>query len=171
MFKLLVQPNAIVDRHGNELDFVFTTDPTHVPTDKIGIVCQEDTIDHLKSLFAQWQKPRIELLVETKDGWNKLDLDDILYFESFGPEITIHLANRSSLHIQEPLYQIESVLTTYQFARVSKSFIVNLKKIKGIQIAWNAKLLLDLGGSVQVEVTRSYVSDFKRRLGITKEDS
>ncbi len=166
MFKVLVQSAAVHDATGNPLDFVFTSDPTHVPSDKVGIVCREDTIDQVKKLFEQWQKPRIELLVETKSGWEKLSLDDILFFESFGTDIMIHLLSRKIVNIQEPLYQIESVLTPYQFIRVSKSFIVNLTKVQGIQIGWNAKLLLDLGGGERVEVTRSYVPDFKQRLGL-----
>lgn len=166
MFKVLVQPNALIDKSGKPINFVFTSDPSNVPSDQVGIVCNEDTLDSIKKIFESIQATKIQLMVETKTGWEKLSLDEIIYFESYGPEITIHRESKSPIIITEPLYQIEEVLNDYHFARIAKSYIVNLSKIQSIQIGWNAKLLLNLGLKQSLEVTRSFVPSFKKRLGI-----
>lgn len=166
MFKVIVQPQSLVDKNGRPLNFVFGSNPQDIPEGSIGIVCKEDTIESVRQAIESLQSPSIQLMVETKEGWKKLELNEIVFFESFGTEIVVHLSSKDSIIITDPLYQIEEVLNPYNFARIAKSFIVNLSKIDSIQVGWNAKLLLYVGSTSPLEVTRSFVPQFKKRLGI-----
>ncbi|MFH1693452.1 MAG: LytTR family DNA-binding domain-containing protein [Bacillota bacterium] len=72
--------------------------------------------------------------------------------------------------IRQPLYQLEEILKPYHFVRIGKSFIVNISKIRYIRTAFNAKLDIELTTGTHLEVSRSFVKDFKNALGIQKKE-
>lgn len=94
-----------------------------------------------------------------------LQYSDILYFESFN-KITEVVTSSKRLEVKEKLYELEDMLFTSDFIRVNKSTIVNLMKIEQI-IPWiGSKFVLELINGHKLDVTRSYYSDFKKRLRI-----
>jgi len=60
----------------------------------------------------------------------KFDINQILYFEGYG--IYSKLVDHSGAHIlNDSLTKIESILDSFKFMRIHKSYIVNLEKITG----------------------------------------
>ncbi len=64
------------------------------------------------------------------------------------------------------LYEIEEILSSKNFIRVSKYCLVNLGKIDYIKTALNSKLDLQMKNGDHVEVNRSYLKEFKKALKI-----
>jgi len=82
----------------------------------------------------------------------------------------MHLDHQPSQLIKQPLYQLEEMLKPYHFLRIGKSYLVNMTKIRYIRTSFNAKLDLELICGTHLEVSRSFVKDFKYALGIQKKE-
>ena len=67
---------------------------------------------------------------------------------------------------KQKLYEIEEVLANSDFLRISKSVIVNLSKIKSLSPALSGRFEAALDNSEKVIISRQYVGDLKKRLGI-----
>lgn len=63
------------------------------------------------------------------------------------------------------LYELEAMLGR-DFMRISKSTIVNLKKIDSVEPAFNAMMYLILKNGCRDYITRTYLPEFKKYLGI-----
>lgn len=66
------------------------------------------------------------------------------------------------------LYEIEESLEETEFVRVSKQVIVNFDKVISIRPELNQRLMLGLSDGSRALVTRTYATDIKRRLGISR---
>ncbi|MGP6139861.1 LytTR family transcriptional regulator DNA-binding domain-containing protein [Jeotgalibaca sp. A127] len=66
----------------------------------------------------------------------------------------------------ETLSQWEATLPVSQFMRVQRSFLINLEEIKEIQPWFNNTYQLTMTNDAKVPVGRSYLKDFRKRVGI-----
>lgn len=71
------------------------------------------------------------MLIETSGGQMRLDLSDILYFESIRHTIVIHTLE-GKLSINGTLKDMETKLSDYSFFRSNSCYLVNLKHISGV---------------------------------------
>ena len=71
----------------------------------------------------------------------------------------------SCYELKQKLYELEAMLD-FRFVRVSKSMVLNIKKIKSVKTAENARMNAALLNGEQVVISRSYVKDLKKRLGL-----
>ncbi len=62
------------------------------------------------------------------------------------------------------IYELENLLRSKRFLRVSKSMLVNLMKIRSIQPALNGRLNAVLQSGEEVIISRNYVKDLKSAL-------
>ncbi len=69
------------------------------------------------------------------------------------------------LEIKSRLYEIEQQLD-FRFFRCSKSMICNIRKIKSVKAEDNARMRAVLLNGEIVIITRSYVKEMKKRLGL-----
>ncbi|WP_430882498.1 LytTR family DNA-binding domain-containing protein [Fusibacter sp. JL216-2] len=94
------------------------------------------------------------------------DLKDILYFEA--KEACVYfVTEKEALKIKEKLYEIEHKIMHAGFIRISRSVIINIDKVSTIAPWFNRRLLITFEGvDLTVEVSKKYVSDFKRFLGM-----
>lgn len=77
-------------------------------------------------------------------------VSSIIYIQSDNHYIIIH-TNKYDYEIRNTLSQMEKQLLSYDFVKIHKKYIVNLKYIKRIHIA-EEKILLDNG--VELEISR-----------------
>ena len=62
------------------------------------------------------------------------------------------------------VYELESLLRSKHFLRVSKSMLINLMKIRSIQPAFNGRFTAVLQSGEEVIISRNYVKDLKAAL-------
>lgn len=64
------------------------------------------------------------------------------------------------------LYEIEALLNTDRFVRISNSEIINLKKVKNFDLGFTGTICVELINGTKTFVSRRYVSKIKKILGI-----
>lgn len=74
-----------------------------------------------------------KITIKTRNKVISLDIDSIIYFEIMGHSILMHTADNAKYELKGTLKELESIIPTAQFARVHKSYIVNLKYITKIE--------------------------------------
>lgn len=73
-----------------------------------------------------------KILLKTSSGTLSLQTSDIVYFESYGHNMVVHLQNKTTVEISIPLKKLEDDLAPLIFFRTHKSFLVNLQYIEKI---------------------------------------
>ena len=89
-----------------------------------------------------------------------IPLSEILYFEAVDSKIFFYT--------KENFYRCKSTLVVLEenLSRISKTAIANLKKLISIKKADNSKLLATLVNGEKIIVSRKYVDEIKRKLGV-----
>lgn len=97
-----------------------------------------------------------------KNEWIKIALKDILYFESVGRKICIHLSNGQMESFNEKLDMIEQQLSNSKlpFLRTHKSYFVNYHYIRALSRT-QIRLLTD----AILPVSREKYSDISKKFG------
>ena len=91
-------------------------------------------------------------------------LTQIYYIESVDKRTYIYTRD-DCYESRERLYELEEKLGMY-FVRISKSMIVNLRKIQNVSAEPGGRMVAVLLNAERVIISRSYVKEIKRRLGI-----
>ena len=94
-----------------------------------------------------------------------IPLNNILYFESVDKIVYIY-TDKQVYRSSAKLYVLEEQLADTYFSRVSKTTILNLKKLNSVRPAKNAKLEGLLINKEKILISRQYVAEIKKRLGV-----
>lgn len=101
-----------------------------------------------------------------EDNLKVLTYDNIYYFEAMGNDVFCRTKDKK-YKVKEKLYELEGKLESKGFIRVSKCFIVNIVKVDRIISWFNSRLILKMMDiDEEVYVTRKYLNDFKKFLGV-----
>ena len=93
-----------------------------------------------------------------------LDFDDIFMIRVEDKQTKVFTEDRDYL-VKKPLYQIEESLDS-NFVRVSKTTIVNLRKIKRVAPSLKGMMFIELKNGLKDNISRKYLSDFKSTLDL-----
>lgn len=92
-------------------------------------------------------------------------LNDILYFEVVDGGIFFYTNGKTYESVLK-LYKIEEATQNTSFARISKTTIANLRKMTSIKKAEHSRLVATMVSGEKLVVSRQYVSEIKRKLGV-----
>ena len=90
---------------------------------------------------------------------------DIYYFEAVDGKLFFY-TEKDVYESAVKLYKIEESLAGTVFARVSKTTIANLKKMRSIKSMENSRLIATMLNGEKLIVSRQYVSEIKKKLGV-----
>jgi len=93
-----------------------------------------------------------------------LDVEDIFFIRVEDKQTKVYVEDKEYL-IKKPLYQIEENLDS-NFVRVSKTTIVNLRKIKRVAPSLKGMMFIELKNGLKDNISRKYLSDFKKALDL-----
>ena len=91
-------------------------------------------------------------------------LTQIYYIESVDKRTYVYTKG-DCYESRDRLYELEEKLGTW-FVRISKAMIVNLRKIRNVSAEPGGRMTAVLLNGERVIISRSYVKELKRRLGI-----
>lgn len=94
-----------------------------------------------------------------------VDPETIIVICTEGRELVLYDSAQQRYIVNKPLYELEEQLSK-DFIRISKSSIINIKKIKHIEAAFNGTMKIELETGIKEVITRNYRKKFKERLGI-----
>ncbi|WP_315167946.1 LytTR family DNA-binding domain-containing protein [Metaclostridioides mangenotii] len=103
------------------------------------------------------------MVIENKGNLVKILIDDILYIEVIKREITIHTDDMVFL-TKNSMKNIEKELGRYEFFRCHKSFLINIKKVEGIN-----KESVKIGEDI-VPVSKHRLCEFRRLITLKLGD-
>ena len=76
------------------------------------------------------------------------------------------MQNNGTYQIRLRLYEAEERLDNSKFVRISNSEIVNLKKVKSLDLSFVGTICMELSNGTVSYVSRRYVSKIKKVLGL-----
>lgn len=93
-----------------------------------------------------------------------LEFADVFMFRVEDRQVKVYTENDEYL-IKKPLYQVEETLGS-DFVRISKTTIVNLKKIERVAPSLKGMMFIQLKNGLKDNISRKYLPDFKRALDL-----
>ena len=93
-----------------------------------------------------------------------LEFSEIFMFRVEDKQVNVYTENQEYI-IKKPLYQVEETLTS-DFVRISKTTIVNLKKIKRVAPSLKGMMFIELKNGLKDNISRKYLFEFKRALDL-----
>ena len=105
-------------------------------------------------------------MIEVKKGSDiaLLELSEIYMFRVEDKQVNVYTQNNSYV-VKKALYQVEESLNG-DFVRISKTTIVNLKKIKRVAPSLKGMMFIELKNGLKDNISRKYLPDFKQALDL-----
>lgn len=93
-----------------------------------------------------------------------LEYNDVFMLRVENKQVKVYSQKEEYL-IKKPLYQVEETLTG-DFVRISKTTIVNLKKIERVAPSIKGMMFIQLKNGLKDNISRKYLPDFKKALDL-----
>ncbi|WP_405295519.1 LytTR family DNA-binding domain-containing protein [Methanobrevibacter sp.] len=93
-----------------------------------------------------------------------LEFSDVYMLRVENKQVKVYTKNNEYL-IKKPLYQVEESLTG-DFVRISKTTIVNLKKIERVAPSLKGMMFIQLKNGLKDNISRKYLPYFKNALDL-----
>ena len=93
-----------------------------------------------------------------------LELNNIFMFRVENKKVRVYSENKEYL-IKKPLYQVEESLNS-DFVRISKTTIINLKKIERVAPSLKGMMFIELKNGLKDNISRKYLPEFKNALDL-----
>ena len=129
---------------------------------------EEDIIIHCRVMTPQIQKfvdqsSTMSIQASSRGSDVNVDLNNVLFFETEGDAVYVHLNNRS-LITRYRLYELEDALPS-TFMRISKSTILNSENVSSLERNLTSNRSVQFFDSTKiVYVSRMYYSKLKTKL-------
>ena len=99
-----------------------------------------------------------------------LNLADIYLFHSEKDQV-LAVTEEGSFIVREKLYELEEILPSYKFIRLSKSAIANLYELSHFETSFNGTLCVYFKSGKKEYVSRTYVPVIKEALKMNRRKS
>lgn len=93
-----------------------------------------------------------------------LEFSEVFMLRVEDKQVKVYTKNTEYL-IKKPLYQVEEALNN-DFVRISKTTIVNLKKIERVAPSLKGMMFIQLKNGLKDNISRKYLPDFKNALDL-----
>ena len=121
--------------------------------------------DDVSAIMARLKSEGGKILGTIDDKTYILNEKNILYFESVDKKCFIYTKDKV-YETALRLYEIEEILNSVDFLRISKQSIVNIRKIKSVSPAGNSRFQALLTNGERLIISRQYVPALKERFGL-----
>lgn len=90
---------------------------------------------------------------------------EILYFDATDNHVFAYTRNEC-FDTRKKLFEIEELFANSSFLRISKNAIVNIKAIDHLSPEFNGRFIASLRNGEDIIISRGYVPELKKKLGI-----
>ena len=130
--------------------------------EEILIRCHEVT-DQVREIAAFIKSRQGSLSGTAEQKQYEIAVADLCYIESVDGRTFLYTSNRVYESAYR-IYELEEMLKSKHFLRISKAMLVNLMKIQSIQPAFNGRFTAVLRTGEKIIISRSYVKALKAAL-------
>jgi two-component system LytT family response regulator len=118
---------------------------------------------HEAAVSAPARVPPERLLVDIAQGTRVVWIKDVEWIEAADNYAVVHSVDGAGL-LREPLKSLEARLDPTRFARVHRSAIVNLTRVRQLRLLRGGDYALTLRSGAIVTMSRTYRDDVLHRL-------
>lgn len=130
------------------------------------IVITDKVTEEINVLVARLSEATPRLIAGFRDNVLRiLEQDEIIRVYANNGKI-IASTDNGEFFIRQRLYEIEQLLDSSRFVRISNSEIINLRKVKGFDLSLAGTICVSFTDSSVTYVSRRYVSKIKKILGV-----
>ena len=139
----------------------------HDTTSLDGLLAQvaADQRTLLQAMERQASAETERLLVKSGSRIVAVQTSDIEWVEAAGNYARIHTSDSKHL-VRESISNLESVLGKTRFARVHRSTIVNLDKIKELRPWFSGEMIIILQNGTELKLSRTYRRELEQRIRV-----
>ena len=145
--------NINIDAEAKEPEITITT--SHMTEDVNRVVDFVSRLDDAPTIISGIREDKVELL----------DPEVIVMIYAEDSKVFAQ-TDKWMYQIRLRLYEAEERLDSSKFVRISNSEIVNLKKVKSLDLSFVGTICMELSNGEVSYVSRRYVSKIKRVLGL-----
>ena len=117
-------------------------------------------IDYIMNFMSFPEKK----LIGQKEGKQVvIDINQILYIETVERKTFVYL-EEDVVRVEYTLTQLERMLNSVRFFRCSKSMIINIEKVKVLSSLASNRIDATMRNGEHILISRTYASEFRRRL-------
>ncbi len=131
---------------------------------EITVSCSRLTPE-IEKIIASLRMLENRLTVRADGAIHILDPFDALYMESVERRTFVYTKG-GVYETDLRLYELEEKLSDRYFLRVSKSCIVNLKKIKTLKTDLDRRIRITMDNGEQIIASRTYADELRKKLGV-----
>lgn len=135
----------------------------HGEEDQIIVKCRHMTPELLRMLARL--KSQDKLVAYDGNEIYRLPPTSIYYIEAVDNKTFLYCKEKV-YESKQKLYELEETLTYSDFIRISKSVIISMSKIQSLSPALSGRFEATLDNGEKVIISRQYVRDLKKRLGV-----
>lgn len=141
-----------------------------LPKDVIEILvksCQFDnSVQKVLDYLAQFeQKEPTVLPIKTVDRIEMLRVADLILVDVDGSALILE-TTQGRLVTTDRLYKFRERLANPDFVQVSKHALININHLQALEKSFSGNMLAILTGKTKTDVSRRYLSELERRLGL-----
>lgn len=105
-----------------------------------------------------------KLIVYREEEQFFLDPEEIVYLETGTNRIIIYTA-KDSYESRQKLYELKEQLSSFSFAQISKSTVVNIHSVKSIQAEFSGNYRVKLKNRPEIlTISRKYFPEFRSKI-------
>ena len=126
----------------------------------------DELTDNISKAISILESDESNDMIAVKKGSDiaLLQLDEIYMFRVEDKQVKVYTES-SDYMIKKALYQVEEVLDS-DFIRISKTTIINLKKIERVAPSLKGMMFIELKNGLKDNISRKYLPDFKKALDL-----
>lgn len=129
-------------------------------------ICVSKLTPTIQAAISLLQQEKEQMLTGTEN--NKvhfIEPNSVIVIRTEGKELVLYSDDGHRVIMKKPLYELEQQLGD-NFIRISKSAIINSRKIKNIEASFNGTMEIELILGIKEVISRNYKKLFKERLGV-----
>ena len=124
-----------------------------------------DSVGEIISMLEKENANSLTLIAKKDKNTYFIKPEDISLIRTEGREIVCYDGLKNRYVLSKPLYELEQVLGS-QFVRISKSTIINIRRIDHVAAGFNGTMELVMKNGMESYISRSFRKIFKERLGL-----
>jgi two-component system LytT family response regulator len=125
----------------------------------------QEKIEHLSTFSPKFEEESTRVVVKNGSDIQIIPTKDIDFIEAYDDYVKIYQGEKYVLK-KKTLSYYESVLATQGFARVHRSFLLNISKLTRIESFEKNAYLAILKSGMRVPISRTAYPMLKEKLGI-----
>jgi DNA-binding LytR/AlgR family response regulator len=130
------------------------------------VVYTNEVTDEVQNIVDRLSNLQTKIITGTQDKKIYLiDYDEIYCFYSENQKIFAK-TDKGNFCVKQRLYELEEMLTGSSFLRISNSCIVNMDKVKNLDISYSGSIDIVFKNESKEFASRRYISKIKKYLGI-----